>query len=391
MKLGQTVRNRPGTSGKYTEKEIWNQPDLWKKIYDKIKAEAGDIAAFLHAALEEPQLNIILSGAGTSAFIGLSLSGVFTRTLNKTSIAISTTDLVTHPLDYFKTDSAILLVSFARSGNSPESVAAAELADQLCTKVFHLIITCDANGALANFNSPSSKYVVVLPPESNDRSLVMTSSYTGMLLAALLIARLSDIEKLEKQIAVLQHYALKIFKQSETFERIAHLNFERIVFLGSGPLYGTATESQLKVQEMTDGKIICKNDSFLGIRHGPKVVIDNSTLVFLLFSNEKYVSAYECDLLESLATDSKPLAIAAMLESGKLPCRIDHLFLLSDNGKLLEEDLLPVCFVLPSQLIGYYKSLQLGLDPDLPSVTGVISRVVQGVHIYPFPKKVNVQ
>ena len=42
-----------------------------------------------------------------------------------------------------------LLVSFARSGDSPESVAAAELADQLLSDVHHLVLTCNADGRLA--------------------------------------------------------------------------------------------------------------------------------------------------------------------------------------------------------------------------------------------------
>jgi len=65
---------------------------------------------------------------------------------------------------------------------------------------------------------------------------------------------------------------------ADEIREIANKNFKRAVFLGSGPFFGTATDRILKVQEMTDGKIICKNDSFLGFRHGPKVVVDEHTL-----------------------------------------------------------------------------------------------------------------
>ena len=40
------------------------------------------------------------------------------------------------------------------------------------------------------------------------------------------------------------------------------------------------------------------------------------------------------------------------------------------------------------QIMGYYKSLQLGLNPDNPSISGAISRVVQGVKIYEYPEKI---
>jgi tagatose-6-phosphate ketose/aldose isomerase len=212
----------------------------------------------------------------------------------------------------------------------------------------------------------------------------MTGSYSGMLLAGLLISRIKEIDELNSQIQTLRKYAAKLLNNSSAFRQIAELNFERAVFLGSGPLYGTATESHLKLQELTNGIVICKKDSFLGFRHGPKVVVDSTTLVFLLFSNQSYVLNYEIDLLNELSSGQKPLYMAGLIESGTLNQQPDKLFELSDKGVQLDEDFLPVCYVLPAQMIGYFKSLQLGLNPDNPSASGAISRVVKGVVIYPY-------
>jgi tagatose-6-phosphate ketose/aldose isomerase len=370
--------------GVHTEREIWGQPDLWQKVYGKVRNEKDALLSFLNEATSNENLNIILTGAGSSAFIGLSLIGTYKRNLEKQTTAVATTDMVTHPADFLYSDAPLLLISFARSGNSPESVAAVRLADQVCSKVYHLIITCDASGDLANYTSDSSSYKFILPAEANDKSLAMTGSYSGMLLAGLLIARINEIEKLEKQVLTLREYAAKLLGQAATFSKIAALNFQRAVFLGSGPLYGSATESHLKLQELTDGRIICKKDSFLGFRHGPKVVIDDKTLVFLLFSNKNYVMDYEADLLSELNAGPKPLYMAGLIESGSFKLEQVKLFVLSDKGVQLDEDFLPVCFVLPSQMIGFYKSLQMGFDPDSPSKSGTISRVVKGVVIYPF-------
>jgi tagatose-6-phosphate ketose/aldose isomerase len=370
--------------GIHTEREIWGQPDLWQKVYEKVRNEKDPLLSFLKEATYHENLNIVLTGAGSSAFIGLSLIGTYKRNLDKQTTAVATTDLVTHPADFLYSDIPLLLISFARSGNSPESVAAVNLADQVCSKVYHLIITCDASGDLANYTSDSLSYKFVLPAEANDKSLAMTGSYSGMLLAGLLIARIIEIEKLEKQILILRNYGSELLGQSATFSQIASIGFERAVFIGSGPMYGTATESHLKLQELTDGRIICKKDSFLGFRHGPKVVIDHKTLVFLLFSNQKYVLDYEADLLNELKTGPQPLFMAGLIESGSFKVEPDKLFELSDKGVQLDEEFLPVCFVLPAQMIGYYKSLQLGFDPDAPSSSGTISRVVKGVVIYPY-------
>ncbi len=80
-------------------------------------------------------------------------------------------------------------------------------------------------------------------------------------------------------------------KNLPTLKKIAEREFERMVFLGSGPLFGTAHESHLKVQELSDGKVICKFDSFLGFRHGPRAVVNGSTIICYLLSNNPHVSA----------------------------------------------------------------------------------------------------
>jgi tagatose-6-phosphate ketose/aldose isomerase len=367
-----------------TASEIASQPALWLKAYQRMNDNKSILQAFLHEALSEAD-KIVLTGAGTSAFIGLSLQGVFNRKLNKQTMAIATTDLVSHPQDYFFSREAVLLISFARSGDSPESTAAVALADKLCKKCFHIVITCDAEGQLARYRSDSSKLVLVLPPEANDKSLAMTGSYSAMLLYGFLVARLTEIDALKPQIDMLYHYGIRILDHySSRLREIATLNFNRAVFLGSGPFYGTATESQLKLQELTDGTIICKSDTYLGFRHGPKAVTNENTLVVFIFSNNHYAQQYEKDLVLSMKKGKKPLFTVAVYESPVEGTEFDFGIQLSGSGNHLDEELLTICNVLPGQLLGFYKSLSLGFKPDNPSESGAISRVVENVTIYPY-------
>jgi len=161
----------------FTEREIWSQPSIWERVYQQVRSEKQSIITFIKEAVSTNNLNIVLTGAGSSAFIGLSLIGAYKRNLKTPTVAVSTTDIVTHPLQYFSADVPVLLISFARSGNSPESVATTRIVDQICRKVYHLIITCDASGDLADYVTDSPKYVFTLPAEANDKSLAMTSSY----------------------------------------------------------------------------------------------------------------------------------------------------------------------------------------------------------------------
>src|SRR5690606_23570998 len=108
-------------------------------------------------------------------------------------------------------------------------------------------------------------------------------------------------DALKVQVNRLAAYGNNIIENyPDKLRKLAALDFKRAVFLGSGPFQGTARESQLKLQELTDGKVICKFDSFLGFRHGPKVVINPSTLIIYLFSNNDYAHQYEVDLVKAI-------------------------------------------------------------------------------------------
>ncbi len=368
----------------YTANEIAGQPELWLKIYRQILEDRERISSYLTEALPKVS-KIILTGAGTSAYIGLSLHGIFNRSLHVHTDAVATTDLVSHPGDYFFDYDTIMLVSFARSGNSPESTAVVDLADKLCKKCFHLIITCDPDGQLAIWQTESPKFLIVLPPEANDKGLAMTGSYSGMLLSGLLLARLKEITQLAPQIDTLHSYGKKILEVfAPRIKEVASIDFKRVVFLGSGPFYGTATESNLKLQELTDGNIICKNHSYLGFRHGPKAVTDEETLIVFIFSNNPFVMQYERDLVLSMRKGKKPLFTIGIFETEANGLEFDLEIKLSESGSHLDEEILTICDILPAQLLGMYKSLSLGLNPDSPSESGAISRVVENVTIYKY-------
>lgn len=380
--LGYEISKLKELGAEHTAIEISSQPKLWRKIYQQISDDDERIRNFLNKTISQVD-KIILTGAGTSAYIGISLKGTFFRSFNKFTDAIATTDLVSHPKDYFSNKESILLISFARSGNSPESNAVVEIADKICKKCIHLIITCDKDGNLAKNKSNSTKLIIVLPPESNDQSLAMTGSYSGMLLCGFLVARIKEVNQLGKQVDMLQQYGNIILdKYSSKLKEIASLDFTRAVFLGAGALFGTSTESQLKLQELTDGFIICKNDSYLGFRHGPKAVTNENTLLVFILSNELYVQKYEKDLVLSMKKGKKPLFTIGIFESPIDGLKFDLEIQLSNSGKQLDEELLTVCDILPGQLLGFYKSLALGLKPDSPSASGAISRVVEEFKIY---------
>src|SRR5689334_24663421 len=106
--------------GGATIAEIGQQPDTWREVGG---LSDDDIAGFLREVLNRPNLRVILTGAGSSAFAGDIAAPALRRHLRLRVEAIPTTSIVANPTDYLERATPTLMVSFGRSGNSPESLA----------------------------------------------------------------------------------------------------------------------------------------------------------------------------------------------------------------------------------------------------------------------------
>jgi tagatose-6-phosphate ketose/aldose isomerase len=372
----------------HTYSEINWQPQLWYDVYQTITNQREELNNFLLPLIRNERLKIILTGAGSSAFIGEAIQHTFQKDLGIDSTAISTTSLVTHFQNYISESRPLLLISFARSGNSPESNAVIDLAEQFCDEVYHIAITCNRHGNLAErINDLDNGLTLILPPEAEDKGLAMTGSFTGMLLTAALTAKMDASENLRKDLKRVSDAGQVILDQyQEPVIQLAERNFDRIVFLGSGPLLGIARESHLKVQELSNGVVVGKHDSFLGFRHGPKVVVNKNTILVYLFTSDEHVFRYEKDLADEIMKDDSHLYTIGIFPAKGMSNQIEcDLKIEMDLPGDCNSDLSLLPYVLPAQMIGLYKSIDLGLNPDAPSDNGAISRVVQGVQIYTKP------
>jgi len=370
------------TGGEWTAREIAQQPAVWLAVADLVAHERARLDAFLAPLIEDPRIRIMLTGAGTSSFIGGCLAPAVARHLQRRVDSIATTDLVSGPHLYLQRDVPTLLVSFARSGGSPESVAAVDVAERALDRVFHLVITCNADGALAKrMAGARNACVLVLPDATNDRAFAMTSSFTSMVLVAALAFGVIPASR----VGALARAAEAAMPRAQAFATAqAAQGFERVVYLGSNALQALAAESALKMLELTDGRTVAVSQSALGFRHGPKTIVNSRTLVVVFVSNDSYTRAYDRDLLEELSREARAGAIVAVgAESAAAAYgRLE----LPGTGEFSDVEL-ALIDVIPAQLLGLAQSLRFGLTPDNPNVSGVVSRVVQGVAIYPWSRE----
>ena len=366
----------------HTYREIRQQPAVWQKAYGLIVSRKAEIKSFIDKYLGEGY-QIILTGAGTSAYIGDALEPSLYTTRFHGARSIATTDILTNPYMFFDGNSKVLLISFARSGNSPESVGAVKAMEKTAGKVAHIFITCNEDGQLARMKGENI-LCLLLPPETNDKSLAMTSSYSTMLLTCSMIANIDHIEAdapLVKEVASCVEKSMD--KYEDAIRDLASRKFQRAVFLGSGPLKGVAEECRLKLQELTDGAVMCAYDSFLGFRHGPKAVVNSDTLMVYLLSPNPGVRRYELDLIRQVKANNN-LKGALVIAPACQDLEEKYYDVCIETGM---NPKMPPCYgcvsyVFAGQLLGLFKSIDCGLSPDAPSVSGNISRVVEGVTLY---------
>jgi len=369
----------------WTAREITQQPRIWAEIETLIASEAARLAAFLKPLLELPDLRVVLTGAGTSAHVGECLAPTLARTLARRVDAIPTTDLVANPLSYLSSNTPTLVVSFGRSGNSPESVAALEIADQCLRHSYHLIFTCDAAGALyKRARTAADTRVVLLPEASNDRSFAMTSSFTGMLLAAALT--FNALPSGSGRTNALARLARKILPDALPMLRgLVGRDFTRLVYLGSKEFKGLAQEAALKMLELTDGKVVAIANSPLGFRHGPKTILNGSTVVVVFVCNDDYTRQYDLDLIGELRRDAVAGQVVAIsLRPGIEPHADDLVLEPVPDWKDASDLDLCLPYALFAQSLALLRSISLGVQPDNPNAAGTVSRVVKGVTIHPW-------
>ncbi len=376
------------TSSTFTLTEIHQQPSTWKKTCAQIAACKEELQAFLDQVLKAEDFDIVLTGAGTSEFVGNSLYQALNRKYGYKVKSYATTDIVPSPEDFLSRTKPTILVSFGRSGNSPETIGAVDAAEVVCQNLYHLFVTCNHEGSLSKMAKDREHcYALNLTPETHDQSFAMTSSFSNMYMATYLAFNLDRLEEITAAIDKVCAAGTDFLEEGFTLAReiVDGFDFNRIVYLGNVALKGVSQESALKMLELTAGQVATMYDSPLGFRHGPKSIIDDRTLTVVYLSDDEYRRKYELDLIKEMSPQRKKNRIAAVMNT---PCEeaknlVDYI-LEFGVGQPLENVLLGFDFILFAQTLAVLKSLSLGITPDNPCPTGEVNRVVKGVTLYPY-------
>ena len=372
----------------FTPHEIAQQPLTWGGTLEIFKRDQQRIVTFLEAAGVrhpiEQRPTVMLVGAGTSDYVGRALASLLRVEWGCEVFACPSTTLLTNLDDYIIPGRRYLWISFSRSGDSPEGVAVLQHATARYPEIAQLVVTCSQQARMVPVAKAAAlSCVVVLDDAVNDRSLVMTSSFTNMVVMGQCLGHAWSITEYEPTLDRLRVAAQELLQKADSLaERTASLKVSRAVLIGSGPLESVATESALKILEITAGRVKTMSETVLGLRHGPMAALDKDSLLVCFVSEDRQQAMYARDLLieigfKQIARERIVVGPAAL--EAEFAAHCDFYLPLHDDIQDLYRPVLDVIF---GQLLGLYCSIAQGLQPDAPSPGGVISRVVQTFQIY---------
>ena len=390
--LSQADADRQDAGYAHTLREIVQQPVTWLETASAMAQRAPDLVRLLsEVGIREGDGSgsFFLTGSGSSLCVGQCLAPGYQARFRVPAIAVPAGNVLTHAEASLFSHPG-LVVSIARSGDSPESTALVDHFLRKHPRARHLVFTCNAEGALATrYRSEPRLSTVVLDKKTNDRSLVMTSSFTNLFLAARALTSLDDTASYVRRAERLARVAADILTGCGPLANIARRDFRSAIYLGSGARYGAARESALKMLEMTGGQVFTFAETYLGLRHGPMSAVQRDTLLVCFLSSDPIARAYELDLLRELSL--KGLGLAKVLVGSQIPEQlVSSEDVVVDTGTPNVDDRdLPAVDALTGQLLAFFQCRSLGLRPDSPSPDNVIRRVVEGFTVHSPPPSVS--
>ena len=344
--------------------EIAQQPVLWPTTLERVRS-----AARIFKLANRP---VILTGAGTSAYAALSIADAWpgARAIPTTDLLLQSPHEIALALPAFPDNG--ILISLARSGESPESMGVVKRVKKFFPAVEHVAIICNPEGRLASMPGVET---ICLDPRTNDRSLAMTSSFSNLALGGLCLLHAEKIAEFLP--AICTRVSDRLYDLNAAAEEIAASCADRIVFLTSS-MHGLALEASIKVVELTAGRVTALHETFLGLRHGPLCFTSANTPIVCFTSTDPRKQRYERELLEDLREKGLGKLIVVGDDAAAWP---NDWFIEASAPEM--PDSLRTPFEVPFiQLLAYHLSLHVKVNPDNPSPGGVVTRVVKPFRLY---------
>lgn len=335
-------------SGVHTIAEIISQPETWRRCLENLDLakQAAILEDIPHSGEEW-----IFVGCGSSFYLAQIAAATWSNLTAENARAVPASEILLFPGILPRRCQAVLI---SRSGQTSEVLQVGKHFAQHSVKT--VAVTCAADSPIEKV----ANHVIKLN-QADERSTVMTRSFTSMLLALqALAARRGKRPAIYDALCALPERMKGRFERVRTgVQVLAQKLFSDYVFLGQGPFFGVAQEAMLKVTEMSCS--YAQSFHTLEFRHGPKAIVGPQTLVTFFLSQSGFREE------KGVLKDIKELGGTTFVVTDKSDSDVRRCAdFLVELDLDLPEAVWPAAMVIPGQLLGFYTGMSKGLDPDQP-------------------------
>lgn len=328
--------------------EIVEQPEAWAAAIRSFDAAAPEVARLFREGSPD---EVIFTGCGSSYYLSMTAALALQRVAGLRSRAVPASEILQFPRGVFVPGSRPLLVASSRSGTTTETLRALEVARRRGSAT--LSLTCAPRSPLAR-----GADFCIISPKGHEESVVMTKSFSSLLLLALLLAaNHAQSMALRRDLRRLPALGRRIVKVALSLTGDLGADSARFVFLGGGPSHGIAWEAMLKMTEMAQRPAVAYHP--LEFRHGPIAMVGPSTVV--VFFGTRAGARLEAHLATDLRRQGGTVVSLRDEWRGAEELDVDVAL-----GVRLEDEARCLLYLPFAQALAYHRAIGAGLDPDRP-------------------------
>jgi glucosamine--fructose-6-phosphate aminotransferase (isomerizing) len=353
------------TKGKYKhfmEKEIFEQPEVISQVLGFYLNASKETFSLPHLPPSEKVKRIILIGCGT-AFYSCLVARYWFESVSGLPAHAELASEFRYRKPIIRQDDMLIFVS--QSGETADTIGALRFAKEY-TKNILAVVNVEQS-------SIARESTWVFPIKAGPEIGVASTKAFVCQLIVLKILNINFATELEqisteqrsniiKGLIELPRLYTEILSQSDNIKRICKkfLNSNSVLYLARDNLYPIALEGALKLKEIS--YLHAEGYPSGELKHGPIALIDDKMPIVALnpinkvfdktLSNLEEVNARRGKII--LFTDEKGAEFSKDLTKS--------VFKLPDCS----EDLAPILYSLPLQLVAYYTALNKGTDVDQP-------------------------
>ena len=331
-----------GDYAHFTLKEIYEQPETilqaGEKTYDEIEKTADYI---------KQAKNIYITGSGTSYNSALIAKQILSKYVKIKSEPIMSSELQFDP-EAIEENS--ILIAISQSGESADVLEAVKIAKKANCKIISIV-------NLMTSSLAREADVVIGLNCGPEIGVAATKSFTAQLVILYkIVQKLSnneitiDFEEFSKSISKTLDNPTSIQETAKELKDVSD-----IYILGRGINYPIATESALKLKELT--YIHAEGIPGGELKHGPLALMDSNVFVIILNPSDSTYTDTLTSAREIKARGAKIIGVSDVKSDV-----YDHWIEIPK----ISEVLYPISEIIPIQLLTYYAALEKNADPDYP-------------------------